>query len=130
MAEDKVQDVEFYFYQDLDRAFLDLANAVRANPASRNNIFANVMSVTRDTKKDVVVFVSKSDDEDDQGQRKYNVNRDARMRQVRTAGLKRVYTMPQNLMDDAIFSTIDFGQVLDGTIDAVSYTHLRAHETN
>ena len=38
MAEEKVPDVEFYFYQDLDRAFLDLANAVRANPASRNNI--------------------------------------------------------------------------------------------
>jgi hypothetical protein len=133
MAEEKVPDVEFYFYQDLDKAFLEIANTVRANPASRNNVFANVMSVTRDNKKDVVVFVSKSDDEDDQGQRKYNVNKEARMRQVRNAGLKRVYTMPQNLMDDAIFSTIDFGQVLNGTIDVRplnDYIAGRKHLTN
>jgi hypothetical protein len=117
MAEEKVPDVDFYFYQDLDKAFLEIANTVRVNPASRNNVFANVMSVSREGKKDVVVFVSKSDDEDEQGQRKYDVNREARNRQLRNTGLKRVYTMPQNLMDDAIFSTIDFGQVLDGTID-------------
>lgn len=115
MAEEKVPDIEYYFYKDLDNAFFQVVQAINKNKMERENIFANVMYVTKeDGNKDIVVFTSKSDDEDDKGNFKYPRNLSERMRQVDREGLKKVYSLNDN--KEVEYTQIYFGDVFDGNI--------------
>lgn len=116
MAEQKVPDIEYYFYKDLDSAFLQVVKAVTKNQSERENIFANVMYITKQNgNKDVVVFVSKSDDDKDNGSPKYSLNSSERSKQVEKEGLKKVYTLsPGNY--EVEYTQIYFGEVFDGNI--------------
>lgn len=116
MAEEKVSDTEYYFYKDLDNAFLKVVQAVNTNKSARGNVFANVMYITKqDDKKDVIIFVSKSDDEDEKGQLIYPRDQSQRMKQIEKEKLKKVYTLP-NQSRDVEYSQIFFSEVYDGTI--------------
>jgi len=115
MAEEKVSNTEFYFYKDLDRAFLTVIEEVNRNRANRENIFAHVMYLTKpDGKKDVVVFAAKSDDKDKDRNMVFSVNTEERRRQVEEKGLKKVYTLQGD--PEVEFDQIYFRQVYDGTI--------------
>ena len=116
MSEGKVNEVEFYFYRDLDDAFLNVVNKVRKNESARRNIFARIVYITRADKKDVVVYVSKSDDLNEEGTDKYPQDTRKRNNQLEKEGLKKVYSIPENEMENVEFSEIDFGQVYDGKI--------------
>jgi hypothetical protein len=116
MAEEKVPDIEYYFYKDLDSAFLQVVKAVNKNQRERENIFANVMYITKqDNKKDVVVFVSKSDEDDEKGSLKYSRNASERMKQVDKEGLKKIYTLSAGNYE-VEYTQIYFGDVFDGNI--------------
>jgi len=115
MSEEKVSNTEFYFYKDLDKAFLTVIEEVKRNRANRENIFAHIMYLTKqDGKKDVVVFAAKSDDKDGNRNRVFDVNPEERRRQVEEKGLKKVYTLQDDPEVD--FEQIYFRQVYDGTI--------------
>ncbi len=115
MSEEKVSNTEFYFYKDLDRAFLTVIEEVKRNRANRENIFAHVMYLTKpDGKKDVVVFAAKSDDKDRDRNRVFSVNAEERRQQLEEKGLKKVYTLQGN--PEVEFEQIYFRQVYDGTI--------------
>jgi len=116
MSEGKVDEVEFYFYRDLDDAFLNVVKKVRENGSARRNIFAKVVYITRPDKKDVVVYVSKSDDTNDDGTDRYSQDARKRNNQLERERLKKVYSIPENEMENVEFSEIDYGQVYDGKI--------------
>lgn len=116
MAEEKVREVEFYFYRDLDDAFLNVVKKVRENESTRRNIFAKVMYITRQNKKDVVVYVTRSDELNEEGSDKYPDDARKRNRQVEKEGLKKVYSLPEDDINEVDYGTIDYGQVYDGDI--------------
>lgn len=114
MAEEKVS-IDFYFYKDLDNAFFKVIQAINQDKTKRENVFANVMYVNKpDGKKDVVVYVEKSDDVDEEYKLIYPENPVERMKLVERNGLKKVYTLQGQ--PDVEFDKIFFRQVYDGTI--------------
>lgn len=114
MAEEKVS-IDFYFYKDLDNAFFKVIQAINQDKTKRENVFANVMYVNKpDGKKDVVVYVEKSDDVDEEYKLIYPENPVERMKLVERNGLKKVYTLKGQ--PDVEFDKIFFRQVYDGTI--------------
>jgi hypothetical protein len=109
--------LEFYFYENLDDQFLKVVNEVRSNSEeSGKKIFAKIMYVTKDGKNDVVVFASKSDDEDSNGNRKYSEDKDKRRREVRGQNLMKVYSLPSEQVEDARYDYITYRDVFNGTI--------------
>jgi flagellar biosynthesis chaperone FliJ len=114
MAEEKVS-TEFYFYKDIDNAFFKVIQTINQDKTKRENVFANVMYVNKpDGKKDVVVYVSKSDDVDEEYKLIYPENPVERMKLVERNGLKKVYTLKGN--PDVEFDKIFYRQVYDGKI--------------
>lgn len=114
MTEEKVS-TDFYFYKDLDNAFFKVIQAINQDITKRENVFANVMYVNKpDGKKDVVVYVEKSDDVDKEYKLIYPENPVERMKLVERNNLKKVYTLQGQ--PDVEFDKIFFRQVYDGTI--------------
>jgi len=110
------QPVEFYFYENLDEQFLKVVNEVRESEGAGKKIFAKIMYVSKDGKNDVVVFASKSDDEDSNGNRKYSEDKDKRRREVRGQNLMKVYSLPSEKVEDARYDYITYRDVFRGTI--------------
>lgn len=115
MAEEKVS-TEFYFYKDLDDAFLNVIKTINQDKTKRENVFANVMYINKPYgKKDVVVYVAKSDDVDEDYKLIYPENPVERMKLVNRNGLKKVYSL-QGQQSYVEIEQIFFRQVYDGKI--------------
>ena len=110
------QPVEFYFYENLDEKFSKVVNEVRESEEAGKKIFAKIMYVSKDGKNDVVVFASKSDDEDSTGNREYSEDKDKRRREVRNKNLVKVYSLPSEQVEDARYDYITYKDVYNGTI--------------